>query len=126
MSSPHIVDLLGPFHLGVLDDPDRDMVEDHLRRCPPCLEGFLVLKRRFDRAAPLEDRPSPRVRVSLRQSVALGLPRRRSPGRRLLAYGAAVAAAAALALFLARRDHLTPPQTTPSPLIDSATPSSVL
>lgn len=54
---PHV---LGEFHLGLLDDPRRGEVEEHLRECPHCQEELNTLER-FLR---VRDRPSVRVLVA--------------------------------------------------------------
>jgi anti-sigma factor RsiW len=81
------------YQLGAISDPERLEVEAHLSECGECLGGFFALKRRVDLAADPEARPSAQTRVRLRASVARALVRPRRLPLRLLAAGAAVAAA---------------------------------
>ena len=91
---------LGALVLGALDPGERDMVEAHVRDCPPCA-GVLAelaplpgLLHRVDLAA--QDAPPPEVLeraiAEARASGVVGL--RRRPGRRSVALVVAAAAAA--------------------------------
>jgi hypothetical protein len=100
MSQSHVADALLRFHLGASDDAEHEQVDAHLLDCRGCLSEFLSLKRRFDSATAVEERPSPLARERLRKEL-----RRRLPSSlarpRTWALGAAIAAGL-LVLFWVR------------------------
>ena len=86
--------------------------------------GFFAIKRRVDLAAEPDERPSAKARLRLRAEVARALVRRPRVPLRLLAAGAAVAAALTLFLWMERRSsrHLLPLSNT---LIDTGSAALV-
>ena len=64
-------ELIG-YHLASLDDEAAyRAIDAHLMGCAECLRGYLELKRSVERSpAPEAERPSERVRLRLRASVA--------------------------------------------------------
>ena len=92
---PEILDLLGPYVMGVLEPPEEREVEDHLRECAGCREeanGLRIAHERLlDLAHATEAPPQ-----GLQERVVAGIPRPRDR-RRLPSWVAAVAAVCVLA-----------------------------
>jgi hypothetical protein len=64
------------YHFGVVDEPLRDRIEQHMLGCPACLAAFLRLKRAVE-TAPAADglHPSETARARLRQAADVELSR---------------------------------------------------
>jgi anti-sigma factor RsiW len=99
------VDLVA-YHLGSIEERERDAVEAHLVACRACLRTYLAIKRAADRAE--LDRPRPEVRARLRAEVARAFPPRARPSvghpvltRRIPLYQGVVLAALAAAVAVA-------------------------
>jgi Anti-sigma-K factor rskA, C-terminal/Putative zinc-finger len=94
---PEILDLLGPYVMGVLEPREERDVEDHLRECAGCREeadGLRIAHERLlDLAHATETPPQ-----YLEGRVVAGIPRRRDR-RRLTSWVAAVAAVCVLAVL---------------------------
>jgi anti-sigma factor RsiW len=77
MDCTGIADHLVGYHVGAVDESERDAVEAHLVECSACVRTYLALKRASDRAE--LERPRPEVRARLRAEVARAFP---APTRR--------------------------------------------
>ena len=92
MSCEEIEPALISFHFGLVHEPLRRQIEEHLPGCPTCLRAFLDLKRHIETA---ESGPQPsaalreRVRASVARELGLPAPRRWSWWERPLAFSAA-------------------------------------
>ena len=113
------------YHFGVIEDGPRREVEEHLVRCPDCLQSFLALKREIE-TAESGPRPSPtlrdRVRVSVARELGIGQARRWSWWERPLAFG--FAGAVTLAMMIAVTNLIREPGTPPHGLVNSRVPTS--
>ncbi len=105
VTTGHVDDVLVAYQLGAIGDEERLAIEAHLVECRECLGRFFALKHRVELAADPEARPSAQVRLRLRANVARSLVRRPRMPVRLLAAGAAVAAALLLLFWM---EHRTP------------------
>jgi anti-sigma factor RsiW len=92
------------FQLGLLEDPRRGELEQHLPGCPACVQAFVRLKRAMELA---EDAPAPSEasRLALRRAVAAELGLVAAPWRwwerpLALGLGGAAAGAAVLVVYL--------------------------
>ncbi len=117
MNEEHVPQGLLPFHLGALEEAEREHLEAHLLGCRACLAEYLALKRRFDSASAFEDRPSPAARERLRTEVRRRLPRALTRPR-VWAVGAALAAARVALLWLGTHRRGAP-SASPETLIDT-------
>ncbi len=92
------------FQLGLLEDPRRAALEQHLAGCPACVQAFVRLKRAMETAADVPA-PSEASRLALRRAVAAELGLVAAPWRwwerpLALGVGGAAAGAAVLAVYL--------------------------
>jgi anti-sigma factor RsiW len=119
MDCTGVAEHLVAYHLGIIEERDRDAVEAHLLECSSCLKTYLAIKRAGDRAE--QDRPDPSVKSRLRAEVArtFAPPKPVFFARRIPLYQgvalAAVAAVLALALpSIVHRARMLSPAGTPS------------
>ena len=110
MDCTAVAENLVAYHVGAIEDADRNAIEEHLVGCRACLETYLAIKRTADRA--VFQRPRPEVRERLRAEVQKAFPpsansrsKSRTPiaflRRRIPLYQGVVLAAAAVLLALA-------------------------
>lgn len=109
MDCTAVAENLVAYHVGAIEDADRNAIEEHLVGCRACLETYLAIKRTADRA--VFERPRPEVRERLRAEVQRAFPpsanasKSKSPvaffRRRIPLYQGVVLAAAAVLLALA-------------------------
>ncbi|MBX3226116.1 MAG: zf-HC2 domain-containing protein [Labilithrix sp.] len=115
------------YHVGAIDDADREAIEAHLVGCRACLEAYLAIKRAADRA--VFERPRPEVKERLRAEVLRAFPpreagrrvaffRRRIPLYQGVALAAVAAAVVALAPKVKERLHLRAAE--PAPIVDTS------
>jgi predicted anti-sigma-YlaC factor YlaD len=123
------------FHFGDAEEEVRAPVEEHLLGCAACLKAYLSLKREIETSPERGEAPSMMAKARLRKAVAAELASRRLPATRRIAWGTAVAAAAAtlLMVFAVRaiepslhRNHSPSPDAHHSRSVDSVNPSATL
>jgi anti-sigma factor RsiW len=108
MDCAGLADQLISYHLGDVEDSDRDAIEAHLVGCSACVKAYVALKRATDLR---EHRPRPEVRRRLRAEVAKAFPpakgihllARRIPLYQGIALAAVAAAIALVAPSVVRR-----------------------
>src|SRR5215831_12798523 len=87
------------YHFGMVDEPLRDQVEQHLLGCAACLSAFLRLKRAVETAPHAGAGPSDAARTRLRQAAEPELARLAADaGRRPGSFWRARSARVALAV----------------------------
>jgi anti-sigma-K factor RskA len=105
MHTQHIDDQAEAYALGILDSPDREMVEQHLEVCPPCrnqVRGVEESAHLLGFAAPPVAPPSrckARIMEKIERERFLATPTRRQRGPVRAALWANLAAVAALMLL---------------------------
>jgi anti-sigma factor RsiW len=72
MDCTAVAENLVAYHVGGIEDADREAIEAHLVGCRTCLETYMAIKRAADRAA--VERPRPEVRDRLRMEVLAAFP----------------------------------------------------
>lgn len=134
MDCTAVAENLVAYHVGAIEDADREAIEEHLVGCRTCLETYMAIKRAADRAH--HERPRPEVRDRLRMEVLAAFPRksdRERPAakpakvaffrRRIPLYQGVALAAIAAAITLVTPSVLKRVQRSnapPAPLVDTS------
>ncbi|MFO0742600.1 MAG: zf-HC2 domain-containing protein [Labilithrix sp.] len=129
MDCTAVAENLVAFHVGAIEDADREAIEAHLVGCRACLETYMAIKRAADRA--VIERPRPEVRDRLRMEVRAAFPPRseRKPARvaffrrRIPLYQSVALAAVAAAITLAAPSVMRRVQRSnapPAPMVDTS------
>lgn len=129
MDCTAVAENLVAYHVGAIEDADREAIEAHLVDCRTCLETYMAIKRAADRAN--QERPRPEVRDRLRMEVLAAFPKKsdEKPARvsflrrRIPLYQGVALAAIAAAITLAAPSVLKRMQRAPSqpaPLVDTS------
>lgn len=130
MDCTAVAENLVAYHVGAIDDADREAIEAHLVGCRACLETYLAVKRAADRQ--VFERPRPEVKEKLRAEIVKMFPPKKKAdrtrpvtflGRRIPLYqGVALAAVAAAIAAVAPKvnEHLHHRAADTAPIVDTS------